>query len=163
MNSKNIDYSRKNRKQATKSEGLLWSRLRARQLCGLKFRREHTIGSWIADFACEETRLVVEIDGGYHDHTAEQDLEREQALRTLGWDVLRFSDEEVEQDTDAVCHAIASHLELEYSFQKRDGGQSGMKARRHTTKVDSQQSCTPSPKSRPLTSTLPKEGKNDEE
>ena len=96
MTSKRISNARERRKQATVSEGLLWSILRARQLCNLKFRREHPICGFIADFACEEQKLVVEIDGGYHDQTAEKDLARENALRELGWNVARFSDEDAE-------------------------------------------------------------------
>jgi very-short-patch-repair endonuclease len=60
MTSKRISNARECRKRSTPSEGLLWSILRARQLCGLKFRREHPIGGFIADFACEAKMLVVE-------------------------------------------------------------------------------------------------------
>ena len=54
--------------------------------------------------------LVVEIDGGYHDKIGEQDVVREKKLRELGWDVLRFSDENVEHEAEAVGRAIAKHL-----------------------------------------------------
>ncbi len=146
MTNRRIFNARENRKRSTTSEGLLWSVLRANQLCNLKFRREHPIGNFIADFACEAKKLVVEIDGGYHDQIGEQDIEREGRLRALGWDVIRFTDEEVEQDAEAVAHAIAKHLQLEYSFNKRNGGGSGMKV------------LGPSPKPRSSSSTLPGEG-----
>lgn len=84
MTRKQISHARERRKQRTTSEGLLWSILRARQLCGLKFRREHPIGGSIVDFACEAKMLVVEIDGAYHDQRQEQDLAREQVLQDLG-------------------------------------------------------------------------------
>ena len=71
---------------------------------------------------------MIEIDGGYHDQTAVRDIERENALRSLGWDVIRFSDKDVELDAESVAYAIAKHLQLEYSFTKRRGGGSGMKA-----------------------------------
>ncbi len=132
MTGKRISNARERRRQSTPSEGLLWSILRARQLCGLKFRREHPIGGFIADFACEAKKIVVEIDGGYHDQTGEQDEARERMLRELGWDVLRFSDEDVERDAEAVGQAIAKYLRLEYSFQKRSGGGSGIKAQNQT-------------------------------
>jgi very-short-patch-repair endonuclease len=146
MNKRRILHARENRKRSTTSEGLLWSILRANQLCNLKFRREHPIGKFIADFACEARKLVVEIDGGYHDQIGEQDIEREKVLRTLGWDVIRFTDKDVEQDAEAVAHAIAKHLHLEYSFNKRNGSGSGMKV------------LGPSPKPRSSSSTLPGEG-----
>jgi very-short-patch-repair endonuclease len=115
MNSRKISNAREHRKSCTVSEGLLWSVLRARQVCDLKFRREHSIGGFIADFACEAMKLVVEVDGGYHDQTVERDVAREKILRELGWDVLRFSDKDVEEDVEAVARAIATHLRLAYS------------------------------------------------
>ncbi len=128
MTKNHILNARENRKHQTVSEGLLWSVLRSKQLCDLKFRREHPIEGYIADFACESQKLVVEIDGGYHDQTADCDIEREAVLRSLGWEVIRFSDKDVEQDAEAVARAIAKHLKLEYSFTKRKGGGSGMRA-----------------------------------
>ena len=128
MKGKNITNARERRRQRTASEGLLWSVLRARQLCNLKFRREHPIGPFITDFACESKRLVVEIDGDYHDQTTEQDISREEVLlRRLGWDVLRFTNDDVNKDTEAVGRAIAKHLGLEYSFRRRSGGRSGFR------------------------------------
>lgn len=127
MTSKNASNARQRRKESTVSEGLLWSILRAKQLSGLEFRREHPIGSFIADFACATKKLIVEIDGGYHDLTGEQDIAREQRLRELGWDVLRFTDKDVEQDAEAVARAITTHLGVKYSFQQRGGGGPEMK------------------------------------
>ncbi len=83
-------FRRRRRKQSTPSEGLLWSILRAKQLCGLKFRREYSIEEWVVDFACVAKMLVVEIDGDYHDGTIEQDMERQRELERLGWEVFRF-------------------------------------------------------------------------
>ncbi len=131
MDGKKITNARERQKQATVSEGLLWSILRARQLCGLKFRREHPIGPFIADFACEEKKLVIEIDGGYHDQIVEQDISRENRLADLGWQVIRFIDKDVEQDLEAVARAIARQLGLEYSFSRRDGSGSGLMAKRN--------------------------------
>ena len=76
------------RKSQTTSEGLLWSVLRAKQLCGLKFRRQHRIEPWIVDFACPQKMLVVEIDGGYHDNVVDDDLKRQKHLEALGWKVI---------------------------------------------------------------------------
>ena len=116
------------RKSQTTSESLLWSVLRAKQLCGLKFRRQHPIEPWIADFACPEMMLVVEIDGGYHDNVVDHDLKRQQHLEALGWRVIRFTDKEVEEDTEAVARAIAKELNLAYEFKRRVATGSGMKS-----------------------------------
>jgi leucyl-tRNA synthetase len=122
----------------TKSEGLLWSILRAKQLCGLKFRRQYPIGPWIADFACLKKMLVIEIDGGYHDETVEKDVQRQSHIERLGWTVLRFTDADVEQDAEAVARAIADELNLPYEFNNRKAAGSGMlnvkETRQETTK-----------------------------
>ncbi|MEM8910786.1 MAG: endonuclease domain-containing protein [Planctomycetota bacterium] len=131
MTSQPTSNTRERRKQCTVSEGLLWSLLRARQLCGLKFRREHPIAGFIADFACAESKLVVEVDGGYYDQTGEQDVARENRLREVGLDVLGFRDQDVERDAEAVFRAIARHPRMEYSFRPRHRGGSGMKTQRH--------------------------------
>ena len=118
------------RQQMTKSEGLLWSILRGRQVCGLKFRREHPIAPYQVDFACVAERLVVEVDGGYHDGVGEADLRRQQYLQRAGWRVIRFTDREVAQDPEVVARGIAGQLGREYSFQRRAGGGSGSKSTR---------------------------------
>lgn len=146
MTSHRVSNARERRKQSTVSEGLLWSILRARQLCNLKFRREHPIDGFIADFACEEVKLVIEIDGGYHDQTGERDIAREKVLRELGWDVVRFIDKDVEQNAEAVGRAIAKHLGLEYSLQKLVGGGSGLMAQRGRTGPASAKKSLPSPR-----------------
>ena len=124
------EFARQRRKRNTPSEGLLWSVLRAKQICGLKFRREHPIAGFVVDFACVGERLVVEIDGGYHDQTAEADLRREEILRRLGWTVVRFAAEEVEADAEAVAVAIARKLGLRYEYVPRAGGGAGMASKR---------------------------------
>ena len=111
----------------TVSEGLLWSVLRARQLCGLKFRRQHPIGPWIADVACPQQMLVVEIDGGYHDKVVENDLQRQRPLESMGWKVIRFRDNDVAVDVEAVARAIARELNLEYAFRPRKATGSGLR------------------------------------
>ena len=120
------ERARSLRKTQTVSEGLLWSVLRARQLCGLKFRRQHLIEPWIVDFACPEQMLVVEIDGGYHDNVVEHDLKRQKHLESMGWKVIRFRDKDVEEDAEAVARAIARELNLEYKFSPRKATGSGM-------------------------------------
>ena len=118
-------HARDRRQTKTKSEGLLWSVLRAKQLCGLKFRREHPIGPFIVDFACVNQKLVVEVDGGYHDQTIELDLSRQEWIEGDGWEVIRFTDMEVEENAEAVARAIAKHVGIEYTFVRRNGRGSG--------------------------------------
>ena len=119
-NSIRVTRARSLRENQTKSEGLLWSILRAEQLCSLKFSRQHPIGPWITDFACVEKMLVVEVDGGYHDETGEEDIQRQKSLEELGWTVIRFTDKDVEVDAEAVAGAIAKKLDLPYQFVIRE-------------------------------------------
>jgi len=79
------------------------------------------------DFACPQHMLVVEIDGGYHDHVVENDLKRQAHLESLGWKVLRFLDKDVEEDAEVVARAIAKELDLEYEFSPRKGTGAGMR------------------------------------
>ena len=113
------ENARELRARQTKAEGLMWAVLRARRLCALKFRRQHPIDPFIADFACAEKRLVVELDGGYHDMIFEEDQQRTEKLRDAGWDVIRFWNEDVLEDVEAVAIGIARHLGLEAEFRSR--------------------------------------------
>ena len=119
------DFARVRRKSATRSEGLLWSILRAKQLSKMKFRREHSIAHWIVDFACVSQKLVVEIDGDYHDAIEDKDLDRQHDLERLGWKVIRFTADEVEQDADAVALAITQAAGVEYEFVRRSSTGAG--------------------------------------
>ncbi|MBK1683318.1 endonuclease domain-containing protein [Rhodoferax fermentans] len=104
--------ARQLRAKATDAETLLWQRLRSRQLAGYKFRRQHPIGPYFADFACIEARLVVELDGGQH-ATPEgllSDERRSEALASQGYLVLRFWNHDVLQQTEAVLESILCGL-----------------------------------------------------
>ena len=104
------DRARRLRHNQTEVEQRLWARLRARQLCGAKFRRQHAISYFIADFCCLEHRLVVELDGGQHAMQTEADRRRSRFLASRGFRVLRFWDNEVMEDIDAVLEQIAEAL-----------------------------------------------------
>src|SRR5690348_5585614 len=93
------------RRGQTDAEKKLWSRLRASQL-GAKFRRQHPIGGYIADFCCVEQRLIVELDGGQHLEQRGYDLRRNEALEAFGFRVLRFWNDDVLLRTDDVANAI---------------------------------------------------------
>ena len=89
------------------AERQLWERLRGQQLDGLKFRRQHPIGHCIVDFYCAEARLVVELDGGIHTTQREWDVERTAILEAQGYRVIRFWNEVVIGEIDAVLAEIA--------------------------------------------------------
>jgi len=105
-----VDFARKLRKSSTDAERRLWYRLRGARLDGCKFRRQHPIGPFVADFACIERRLVVELDGGQHIELARRDAARSEYLRLRGWRVVRFWDNETLDDTDAVVECILESL-----------------------------------------------------
>ncbi|WP_372827598.1 endonuclease domain-containing protein [Polaromonas sp.] len=100
--------SRALRQGQTDAEALLWSKLRSRQISGLKFRRQHPIGPYFADFACIEIGLVVELDGGQHgeDVVAKRDNKRSDAMAALGFQTLRFWNNDVLLQTEAVLEKI---------------------------------------------------------
>ena len=98
--------ARRLRRQQTDAESKLWARLRARQLCGAKFRRQHAIGPFIADFCTVERGLVIELDGGQHATQAQADQRRSAYLERSGYRVLRFWDNEVLMNMEAVLERI---------------------------------------------------------
>jgi len=98
------------RKNQTDAERKLWRRLRARELCGFKFRRQYPIAPYIVDFICVEKRLIVEIDGGQHATMTEIDNTRTEFLNARGYRVLRFWNNEVLQQLDAVLAKILDSL-----------------------------------------------------
>jgi very-short-patch-repair endonuclease len=94
------------RKSSTDAENLLWFRLRNRQLLDLKFRRQHPVGRYFADFACLEIGLVIELDGGQHLDQIAYDEHRSREMKRLGFQTLRFWDHEVLKETEAVMEKI---------------------------------------------------------
>lgn len=104
--------ARRLRRDQTSVEQKLWSRLRDRQLEGHKFRRQVPLGRFIVDFSCYDARLVIELDGGQHAEAAEStaDGERTQWLEGRGFRVLRFWNNEVEENLDGVLVRILETL-----------------------------------------------------
>ena len=98
--------ARRLRHNMTDAERLLWSRLRNRKVRGLKFRRQQTIEGYIADFACIEARLVIELDGSQHIDTTEADRIRSDAIESAGYLVIRFWNNDVLGDIDTVMDEI---------------------------------------------------------
>ena len=94
------------RKRSTDAERKLWHYLKAKQLEGLKFRRQQPIGSYIVDFVCLEKKVIVELDGGQHMAQEQKDRERDQTLEKSGFHVLRFWNTDVIQNVEAVYEVI---------------------------------------------------------
>lgn len=97
------------RKQSTDTERHLWYNLRANRL-GFKFKRQVPIGTYIVDFLCMERRLIVELDGGQHLDNQKYDIERTAWLNGRGFKVLRFWNNDVLQQTEAVVEVITQAL-----------------------------------------------------
>jgi len=100
------------RRRSTDAEQLIWSRLRAGRLEGMKFRRQHPIGPYIADFVCLERKLIIELDGSQHALPEEllKDSQRSEWLEKEGYSVLRFWDNEVLTNTEGVLEVIRERL-----------------------------------------------------
>jgi len=101
-----IQAARLLRERMTKSEELLWERLKGKQLCRLRFRRQHPIDMFIADFYCHKVRLVIEIDGEIHKQQKEYDIGRSAEMGKYDIKVIRFSNEEVEFEIESVIRKI---------------------------------------------------------
>ena len=92
------------RADQTPPEAVLWSHLRARRLGGLKFRRQHPLGPFVADFFCQDAALIVELDSSYHDR--ERDAARDAWCEARGVETLRVTAGELARDPDAVLRTI---------------------------------------------------------
>ena len=99
-----LENSRRLRREMTDAEHKLWQCLRSGQLGGLKFRRQHPIPPYIADFCCVARKLIVELDGSQHNE--QTDAARTRHLQAQGWSILRFWDNDALQQTNAVVEAI---------------------------------------------------------
>ena len=99
------------RREQTPAEALLWEHLRNRRLKGLKFRRQHPVGRFVADFYCAQHRLIVELDGAVHRMQGEYDALRTEELERDGYRVIRFTDNQVERDLEWVLERIAEACE----------------------------------------------------
>ncbi len=104
------EFAKTLRRNQTDAETKLWSRLRNRQLGNRKFRRQFPIGGYVADFVCIEAKLVVELDGGQHADAAAYDVQRTRELEASGFLVLRFWNDDVLKDIEAVLATIHAVL-----------------------------------------------------
>ena len=109
---KSRQAARRLRSAMTEAEVVLWTFLRKRNLNGFKFRRQHPIGPYVADFACVPAKLVVEVDGATHWTTEQlkQDARRTAFLEATGWSMLRVTNIDVFDNLNGVWLAIAQRL-----------------------------------------------------
>ncbi len=113
-------FAKDMRKNPTEAERAAWELLRNKKT-GFNIRRQHIIDEYIVDFVCLDKRLVIEIDGGIHDETKEQDFIRDTALNNLGFDVMRFTNDEVLQSPEEFTNKITSALVDRQSVSSKPG------------------------------------------
>lgn len=99
--------AQRHRRNMTAAEQKLWVALKNRQLNGLRFRSQHPLGRFIADFYCAQVRLVIEVDGPVHNKQADYDAARTQHFDTYGYQVVRFTNQEVLDNLPVVLAKIS--------------------------------------------------------
>ncbi|MFA6548879.1 MAG: DUF559 domain-containing protein, partial [Candidatus Margulisiibacteriota bacterium] len=110
--------ARKLRRDQTDAEGLLWNALRGRKFKGIKFLRQHPIlfeyygkkRFIVTDFYCHAAKLIIELDGGIHEKQKDYDNARDYVTKSLGFRVLRFSNEAVATDMSNVLKTVESYI-----------------------------------------------------
>ncbi|KGQ24711.1 hypothetical protein JP28_11310 [Gallibacterium anatis] len=112
--SKNLkELSQKLRSNQTDAEGKLWQRINRDQLLGFRFNRQKPLLNYIVDFYCAKAKLIIELDGSHHyePEYQEKDRQRDDELRSLGFTVMRFSNDEIYYEIEAVVEQIYLFLE----------------------------------------------------
>jgi very-short-patch-repair endonuclease len=113
------------RREMTPQERLLWGQLRNRRLGGFKFRDQQPIGPYIADFVCQKQRLIIEADGSQHAGSV-HDARRDEFLKSKGYRVMRFWNNEITGNLNAVLELIAEALSQNPSPLEGEGGPEGV-------------------------------------
>jgi len=111
-NAATLKTARLLRKRMTYSENLLWEKLKGKQLLGLRFRRQHPIDIFIADFYCHIAKLVIEIDGDIHLEQIEYDDGREAEIEKYNIKIIRFTNDEVNNDIEGVLQKIETVIKV---------------------------------------------------
>lgn len=114
-----VDFSRRLRVEMTYAEAALWELLRNRKLGGYKFRRQQIIEGFIVDFFCEKAKLVVVVDGGRH-HNEDQkkiDMDRRALFESRGLVEIRFSNEQIAEDSHSVLQKILDIIKARIGSQ----------------------------------------------
>jgi cyclase len=105
-----LELAKSLRNTMTYHEKLLWGKLKCKQICGVRFRRQHPISFFIADFYCHEALLVVEVDGEIHDSNFDFDDGRSAVMEKYAIKVIRFSNFEVDNKIDEVIKIITNEV-----------------------------------------------------
>ncbi len=103
------ETARELRRDVSKTERRLWSHLRSGKM-GAPFRRQHSLGPYFADYCCVPLKLVVEVDGPLHD--AQRDAARDEQIKCLGFDTMRFSAQEIDENLEGVVATIYGEVQL---------------------------------------------------
>jgi len=114
------DFRQLLRRMETPTERMLWKRLRGKQLDGYRFRQQHGFGPYILDFDCPSIKLCIELDGEVHDtpEAQQKDCERTAFLNQNRITVIRFRNEEVENDIEKVLNRIREYIEMNINPKK---------------------------------------------
>jgi very-short-patch-repair endonuclease len=115
------ELKRNLRKQPTKAEAVLWKFLKNKQLNNLRFRRQHGIGPYIADFCHSKSATVIELDGGIHEDPEQKlyDRQREDFLNAKGYSILRFKNQEILKNLSEVLNKIEEHISKQLSTKQK--------------------------------------------
>jgi len=107
-----FELAKELRDRLTEPEKILWEKLRLNRLNGYRFKPQHPIGSFIADFYCHKAKLVIEIDGKYHDSKSQSefDANRTEVMKEFGLKIIRFRNEDVIDRIDFVLEEIRRNL-----------------------------------------------------
>lgn len=107
-----VKNARELRRNMTRAEIILWSRIRSKNIDGYKFRRQQPILNYVVDFYCHELKLIIEVDGEIHSLSdkSESDMKRDKNLKINGYSIMRLSNFEIETDIDSSINKIKSFI-----------------------------------------------------
>ena len=107
-----------NRSMMTDAERYLWNYIKNEQI-GVRFRRQHIIGDYIVDFICLKQKLIIEVDGGYHNDPTQQqkDRIRQNWLESMGYKVLRFNNNDIFHQIESVITIIKQNISIDLPFK----------------------------------------------
>lgn len=113
-------FARQLRRYETESEKIMWEILRNRRFFGFKFRRQHVVEGFVADFCCHPLKFIVELDGWVHDKQKGYDKFRDSILRSKGYSIIRFKNDEIVGNLSRVCKNLEYALTLTLSPRERE-------------------------------------------
>jgi very-short-patch-repair endonuclease len=107
-----------NRSMMTDAERYLWNYIKNEQI-GVRFRRQHIIGDYIVDFICLKQKLIIEVDGGYHNNPTQQQKDRiiQNWLESMGYKVLRFNNNDIFHQIESVITIIKQNISIDLPFK----------------------------------------------